>query len=253
MKEYKPIPQGKKIYRWEDLPNLPVSSDGVLRVDGIVMGPNEKWWIDEEGNAYFAGEMTVEKDVDPQYIQLQSSSSAPSGINPLSLWVSSSASPNVLKYRDSSGLNDNNVPVGTVSGDHPVAHTDINHYVVPPTGSAHELSTSWAHECTVSVTPSSVDSRIFLSACWTCWCDLDTHTPYARLYKSSALASYTSQDAGTSGSGAAGYSCGGLFYVDSPNTTSSVTYYLDMYEPALTTINVLHTSLVVFECLDATA
>ena len=239
-------PKGKKIYTVEDLSTLPIVN-GELHVDGILMGPDGRWWIDEEGNAYFSGEMTVLEDVDPQYIQLDNQTSTPAGMPNLSLWVNNQT----LKFRESTGT-DTNVPLGPASGaNHPTVYSSIHNNTEPGTDVP-----SGGNVESVSITPSSTSTRIMVMAFWT-GCD-DTNSistkgvPEVRLRRSiGATTTLVTWNSSSTTLAAPTHFGGAMFYVDHPNTTSSVTYRL--WFDDVGSEKLLHSSLVVFECKEGTA
>lgn len=237
-------PKMTKVYSIHDLQNLKPDVDGIVHVDGGIMGPNGKWWIDEEGNAYFGGEMTVMKDVDPAFIQLVSTASAPTGIQNRSLWIKS----NVLKYRDDGGV-DVSVPVGSTPTP-PTLISDINNNTDPGAS----LTTTESTQNTLSITPTTNGASIYISAYWT-GSDEDVtngagHVPTVKLKRSSTiLDTYTTFTANTGGDNS--FFCGAMFYVDSPATTSATTYNLTFQAPSGAVNYLLHSSLVVFECFPA--
>lgn len=233
-------PQGKKIYNIEDLIHLPLNDKGEIHVPegGILMGPDGKWWIDEEGNAYFGGEMTVCKDVDPQYCQLDNQNSA-TGVPTRSLVVVNQN----LEYKNSSSVQED-VPLGTVSGNHPTVFTSISNNIDPfPT----VPTTFGTNTESVSITPSSTNVDIFVMGMFFGNDETGGDIPGVRLVRgSTALTTWTAR---TTTNTIPSYWGGMLAHVDSPATTSSTTYGLQFDGDGSERIH--HSSLVVFECIGA--
>jgi len=227
------IPIGKKAYQWHELKDLPIV-DGVMQVDGIVMGPDGKWWIDEEGNAYFDGEMTVEKDVDPKYINLVSQSGtagAPNG----SLIVDA----NVLKYKAPGG-GVSNVPVGATAAAIPVVKYANN--VPAPTNLP--VSTS------VTITPSSASAQIFVAASWFGRCNASNagHTPNVTITRGgTTIGTYTGQ--ASANDTLQSFWTSAMFVIDSPGTTATYTLNISTSGDAPSAnMQAHHYNIVAFEC-----
>ena len=68
-----------------------------IRLPHKIMGPNGKWWIDEEGNMFLAGDLVVEEGIDPTFFTCDSQGSAPASNN-IIVVVS-----NVLDFKNSGG------------------------------------------------------------------------------------------------------------------------------------------------------
>lgn len=234
-------PQGKTIYTVEDLKKLPVV-DGELRVPegGVLMGPDGKWWIDEEGNAYFGGEMTVLKDVDPEFVQLDNQLNATSAPARSLIVVSQN-----LEYKNASS-DQEDVPLGTVTGDHPTAITSITNTTDP---GVTVPSTFGTNTEAVSIIPSSTAADVFIMGMFVGSDETGGDLPGVRLVRGeTALTTWT---AATTANTTPTYWGGMIAHVDSPGTTSSTTYGLQFDGSG--SEKALHSSLVVWECIEGDA
>lgn len=240
-------PKGKKIIRVEDLQSLPIDENGELHVDGVLMGPDGKWWIDEDGNAFFNGEMTVEKDIDPQYIQLDSQSTT-SGAPARSILVHSGT----LKQKKS----DNSVvdiDLGDPTSQPPTTQDDVNATAEPGLSIG-----SWTNAASVSITPSSSSAQVFAMALFF---GNDENTvnsggvPGVRLRRRrlGVWTTLTSWDDLNVNIGVDCTSWGGMLsHIDSPASATLLDYQLE-FNATSGTIYALQHSLVVFECTEGTA
>jgi Flp pilus assembly protein TadG len=239
-------PRGKKVYNVEDLSALPLNDKGEIHVPdgGILMGPDGAWWIDEDGNAYFGGEMTVCKDVDPEYCQLDNQTSASGAPNRSLVVVNQS-----LQYKDSGG-SATDVPLGTTSaGDHPATVEDINNNADP----GESLTPGFSASNTVTINVSSGNPDVLLLAFFTGSDETGGVVPGIRIRRTTATATTLAQWTGSSVSTSIPTYWGGcMFGIDTSVSSGNKTYTLDFDEIGGSCF-ALHSSLVAFECKTADA
>lgn len=179
-----------------------------------VKGPNGNWIIDPEGNSFLKGRLCVEGWIDPKWLQLTNQGSS-SGIPNNSLFTLN----DVLSFKNSSGTSQTIGPDTAV----PKVRANVDN-------STQTLFTSTPNTIvSESISPSSVSSQILVIAGYVGIADnADFGTPRVRLKRgTTTIAEYAQDEIGVFG---ADRPYGGVITaLDSPSTTGSTTYSLELF------------------------
>lgn len=176
-----------------------------------IVGPNGKWWIDENGNMFLAGNLVIEEGLDPTFFTLDSQSSITTNNT---IGVES----NVLKYRNNVG-SESNVQFGddfTAPPDVVQVDTDTN---VVQSGSTGELDTIITLP-TAALTSSSNEWLIFGGYVWGSQSSEIMNIEIVRA--TTQIAEPVDQNTTSSTSDTMGG--GGFMIVHAPGTTASAVY-----------------------------
>lgn len=209
-----------------------------------IVGPNGKWWIDEEGNMFLAGNLVIEGGLDPTFFTLVSQSS-------ITVNNTIGVESNVFKYRDNTGT-ENNINLGDVivePADVSVTHTDTNtrQTVV---GNEQDIAVS------TSITLSSSSNKALI-LCGYVWGALAAENVGMKLRRGTTTVTTTSTeladlvDVFSVGSTNDTIGGGGGMHLDSPATTATRTYGIEVRKENTSIANTFGASIAVIEVTSA--
>lgn len=211
-----------------------------------IVGPNNKWWIDEEGNMYLAGNLIIEGGLDPTFFTCVSQFSI---TTPNTVGVET----NVLKYRDNVGT-EQNVNLGdTTSEPADVArdHSDTN-VRQSLSGADEDLMVD------VSITLSSSSNKALVLAGYVWGANTDEITGMrlrrgtTSVTTSSTLLAETVDD-NTLASANGTQGGGGAMHLDSPASTATRTYGMFVTKDSPNINNTFGGSIAVIEVTSASS